>query len=113
VQADFCFDLKKTAQGICKFAQVGQKMGVKSGLFQSFSRLFHRKIGKIPVFLWFFVIFERVRLRGFKKGFVFRKVMRGDFLRDKIKSSNLHQFSKKMRANEKTCGNFFQKSNEG
>jgi len=65
VQADFCIDLKKITQGICKFAQAGRKMGVKSGLFQSFSRLFHRKIGKIPVFLWFFGIFRSECLRVF------------------------------------------------
>ncbi|HAL44609.1 MAG: hypothetical protein A2Y12_18175 [Planctomycetes bacterium GWF2_42_9] len=64
----------------------GYKNRGKIGTFQCFSRLFYRKIGKIPVFLGFFVIFRRGCLRGFKKGFVFRKAMRGDFLRDKIKS---------------------------
>jgi hypothetical protein len=63
------------AQFIFKFAQVGQKTGVNSGLFSCFSGVFHGKIGKIRVFSWFFVIFRRGWLRVFKKRFVFREIM--------------------------------------
>ncbi|OHB57099.1 MAG: hypothetical protein A2Y12_20670 [Planctomycetes bacterium GWF2_42_9] len=60
----------KIEQGKWIFAQAGQKTGVKSGVFQCFSRLFHRKIGKIPVFSGFFMIFGEGVCAYFKKAFV-------------------------------------------
>jgi len=42
-------------------------MGAKSGVFQHLFRLFYRKIGKIPVFSGFFVIFGKVACAYFEK----------------------------------------------
>ncbi|OHB51951.1 MAG: hypothetical protein A2Y12_20435 [Planctomycetes bacterium GWF2_42_9] len=76
---------------------MGQKTGVKSGLFHCFSRLFHRKIGKIPSFSGFFVIFREARLRKFRKRIVLRKIIKVSFFMRNFKPANLHLFSKKLR----------------
>ncbi|OHB54070.1 MAG: hypothetical protein A2Y12_11940 [Planctomycetes bacterium GWF2_42_9] len=72
---------KKRASDL-HFCASGSKNRVKSGVFQCFSRLFHRKIGKIPVFFKFFVIFRRGCLRLFLKSIAYKKILRVIFLRE-------------------------------
>ncbi|OHB57025.1 MAG: hypothetical protein A2Y12_06695 [Planctomycetes bacterium GWF2_42_9] len=58
------------------------------------------------VFLRFFGIFRRGRVRVFLKSIVFRNLMRGQFFTGNKKSNNLQRFLKKVRRHTKTGANF-------